>query len=521
MQNIDTIMQELGLDPSDKVARKTIERLIAARPHAQIDEQFLSLLRQDLQTHAAAMPAPKQTNMFTGFMNKILASALVIMVVVVAGGIWYIQGTNRPLFETPQSTADQILSGKYAVTSLENESFGELDKVAISPSGRGGSAAQGGDMAMTGSGNNAATSESAKLIAPGEPDRTSLPYPGGEVYTFKYEGDALTNLPQTQDVLKRQKPQQPSGLVSRIVSFLSFGLVDLSKFQDVRMQTISFTEDREMGYGLNVDLNMGMVNIYQNYERWPQPQYICERDYCGPQPRIKPEDIPADDEVIRIAAQFIADYGISKEGYGVPQVNNQWRVHYDLAADKSSYYIPEQVNVVYPLQLEGKQVYDEGGYLNGLNISVDIRNKRVVNVYELTTKQFEKSQYVGETNSKRLVDVAERGGFRNYIYDYAGARKVQLRLDTPTVEMVKIWYSTDNYRTQNELYVPALVFPIKNAKQTNYWRQNVIVPLVKDILDSDKEQPINILPVEDTVAPKPADTPAVEPAAPVSNLRAE
>ena len=518
-EQITYIMQELGFDPNNAEARKVVERLASAKPNVPIDDRFIALLREDIQSQAAqfASSNTNSTNNFLSiFMNKILASALVVLLVVVAGGVWYIQRTDKPLFNSQQFGGDggeQILSGKYGVTAAEEESFGDLAKVAIVANGRGGNNANSSmaqlelnNPSLSGAQKEAIingtnpVSDADKLIAPGEP------YPAPQNYVFKYDGGDLPQLAQEQGVLKRTKPAQPSSLVSRIVGMLSFGLIDLTKFQDVKLQSFAFVEDREFGYGIGVDLQNGFVNLYQNWERWPQPygDVACMgMEICPQPPRISIDDLPSDEEAIQIADQFLADYSVSREGYGAPQVQDYaWRTFYERSTDKANYYIPEQVQVVYPLMLEGKAVFDEGGNISGMNVTVDARTKRATSLYDLTTKQFTISQYKGETDSKRILDVAERGGFRNYLYTDPNVKtKTTLELDTPTIEMVKIWYSADNYKSSDELFVPAYVFPIKNWEAAGYYRKNVFVPLVADILESDRDygQPIPLdspMPVE-------------------------
>ncbi len=498
-EQINQIMQELGLSPTDASARAIIEQLANAKPDvATIDANFISELRKDLQNRSANMSSSqsqnqetKSINIFSMFINKTLVSALVVAVIVIgAGGIWYANNSDRPLFQSSTfggGTESQLLSGKYDVKAVASESFGDLDKVAVvstqdaaklnSASGTGGMAA-GTSGAMPNM-STTATAEDAKLIAPGEP------YPGQTYYTFKYEGNEnLPGLNATQSVLKRTKPVQPESLVSRVVNLLSFGLIDLSTLQNVQLQNLSFIEDREFGYGVYVDVQQGMVNMYQNYERWPQPA-------SSPQP-MKVEDLPKEADVMAAAETFIQQYKISKEGYGTPRVVEPWRIAYEAASatDRMSFYIPEQIQIVYPLMLENKEVYDESGNVYGLSIVVDARTMRVASAYELMSKQFERSEYKGEADSSRILDIAENGGFRNYSYpEQQVGRKIELKLGTPTVQMVKIYYSSDNYKTSNDLYMPALIFPITNWKENNYWRQSVIVPLVKSILDSDNQQP--------------------------------
>ncbi len=508
-EQIDQIMNELGFDLADIKARSIVEQIANSKPEVAIDRDFISELRADIQARtssvvATSVTADSSTNIFSLFMNRTLTAALVVLVVVAAGGAWYVtQNKNQSLFHSPLAGGgDQLLSGKYDVKSVPQESFGDLDKVAIVNStdaaklnaapnptsatgpgqgvgGLGGSAGISRDMAQP----------TEKMIAPGEP------YPGMVTYTFNYTGSKdLPGVSATQGVLKRSKPEQPASLVSRILNLISFGLIDLNSMQNVKLQNFGFIEDREYGYGAYVDLQQGTVGMYQNYEKWPQMN-LCTDGSCPTRQPLKPEELPTDNEAIEIAEQFLRDYSVSKEGYGDPRVVDMWRNTYERlsSAEQASYYVPEQVQVVYPLVLDGKEVYDEGGNVYGLNVMVDARTRRVTNLGELITKQFERSEYKGETDINRLLSVATNGGFRNYNYENSDAKKVELQLGSPTVRMVKIYYSSDNYRTNSDLYMPALVFPITNWRENNYWRQTVIVPLVKSILDTDQQKPIPIL----------------------------
>lgn len=485
-EQINQIMQELGLSPTDASARKVIEQLANSKPNApDIDAQFISELREDLQRRSSSKNITENSqsiNLLSFFMNKTLVSALVVTLVVIgAGGVWYAKNSDQPLFQSSGlDGGSQLLSGKYDVKTVAQESFGDLDKIAVVTEKQALATNNAGGYGA--GGNSVSTStmptEDQKLIAPGEP------YPGQVYYTFSYQGaKTLPGLQESQPVLKRIKPQQPASLVSRVVNLLSFGLIDLSMLKNVQMQNLSFIEDREYGYGVFVDVQQGMVNMYQNYERWPQVDYSSAP--------LKIEELPSDEQVISSADAFLKEYSISKDGYGTPRVVQQWRLAYEAASasDRVNYYIPEQVQVIYPLILDGKEVYDESGNVYGLNVIVDARTKRVTNLYELNSKQYERSEYKGEIDSTRIFDIVKNGGFRNYNYPDQVGKRVDLKIGTPTVQMVKIYYSVDNYRTSSDLYVPALVFPIENWKEANYWRQTVMVPLVKSLLDTEIQNP--------------------------------
>ncbi|HMQ02282.1 MAG TPA: hypothetical protein PKD79_04450, partial [Candidatus Doudnabacteria bacterium] len=370
------------------------------------------------------------------------------------------------------------------------------------------------------------TERSAPGSEPGSggSDASILPYPEG--YRFVYEGAEISELAEVHNVLKRQKPVQTESVVSRIIRIFSFGLIDLTRFNNTRIQNFAFIEDKEYGLGVNVDLNYGNVNIYQNWEKWPQLGYGCEGlldeqvfmelerrgqaengsyEYCGVLPRISEGDIPSDDEAIAIARQFVSDYGVSMEGYGEPRVYEYypWRIAYEQATNKTSFYFPENVQVLFPLVLEGQSVYDEGGHPTGMTVNIDVRTRLVNGMYGLETKQFQRSEYKGETDANRLLQIAERGGYRNGFWD-GGSNIATLRLDTPTIEMVRIWYSVDPMNQGEELLVPSLVFPIKNATENNYWRKTIIVPLVRDLLDNENQGwgPIMPMPAPD---PRPVE----------------
>ncbi len=511
-QQLNSNEHDRELDDIDQETLVKLSKLKAIANQVQPDRQFANLFRAELSNHVqergavmeVAQPAStfnqsyKKPLTFFGLMNKIIIPLVAVAIVASGTGYWYASQNGPALL----GADNQLLSGKYAVTEVDENSFGELNKVNIidaTQAGANGNATGIGGNALAQSERAASaptTSSSSPALSPVATDKMIAPapepYPCGPdcpiSYKFKYQGKDLTGLSDEEPVLKRSKPEQPQSLVTRLLRMFSFGLIDLSKFQNTRMQAVSFMEDREYGLAANIDLNVGTINMYQNWEKWPQYPYGCYGYSCGNTPRLEPKDIPSDDELIDIAKQFMNDYQISSEGYGEPFVYDysNWRVLYDQTKNKSNAYLPEQLNVIYPLVLEGQTVYDESGNKSGLNINIDVRSRKVSGLYGLDTKQYQKSAYKGETSSKRILEIAERGGYRNYNYQYPG-KVVTLELGTPTIEMVRMWYTQDMNKQGEELYMPAYIFPIINAEQNNYWRKNVIVPLVRDILDNENQ----------------------------------
>jgi hypothetical protein len=162
-------------------------------------------------------------------------------------------------------------------------------------------------------------------------------------------------------------------------------------------------------------------------------------------------------------------------------------------------YIPDYVSLIYPLVLDGKSVYEQGGTLAGLHVGINLRQKKVSDMYELVLGGYEASEYELETDFDKILKIALEGGFgpwgRRYI-DPAmiappngGIRAEELNVGTPEFAVVKNYSYKDN--TNQLLYVPALIFPIEYPSGTPVYSymQNIVVPLVKEILDAPTTEP--------------------------------
>ncbi|MGE5297953.1 MAG: hypothetical protein ACM3KM_02220, partial [Acidobacteriaceae bacterium] len=269
------------------------------------------------------------------------------------------------------------------------------------------------------------------------------------------------------------------------VSQLSFNLVNLGSFGNLRLQSMNLAEPGDDGYNIYVNADESSVSING---AWPKLMYDCSANIAcpGSQP-VKIENIPSDEEVISIANSFLSDHGISKDLYGEPVVQNDWRIMYD--RNPAGAYVPETITVVYPLQIQDQTLYDEGGNKSGLNVSINVRNKKVISVYDLAVPNFQSSQYDAETDSAKLLKIAEKGGMYGYVQPNA-KKFVDIELGTPKIELVRMWNYKNNQ--SEELLIPSLIFPITKLPDSDpyFYRNSVTVPLIKEILDKDNGNPI-------------------------------
>ena len=149
--------------------------------------------------------------------------------------------------------------------------------------------------------------------------------------------------------------------------------------------------------------------------------------------------------------------------------------------------------MLYPLKINNQIVYNEGGNKEGLNLAIHIKYKKVYSLHNLTSQNYQSSMYKTETDINKILDIARRGG-RN-VYTYQNNQKViEVKIGTPTLSYVKIWQYNNNQN--DELLVPAFIFPILEKPAVNYfYKDNIIVPLISDMLDSDNNPRVMPMPL--------------------------
>ncbi len=498
-EKIQNIIQELlAYDPGfaghENELKKIVRQLLESKPNTKFDQQFAENLRRQLLLKAEDLKHAKKS---TGWKNLLVPAMAAAMLIV--GGVY----VNNKFQNTGSQT--QLLSGKVEIDAVGKNAFGQL---AMGPAafGRGG-----GTESFAGTENKTTAADStasAPAIAPTPntdigitataPVRNQSGGGGADMkimppnisYRYIYKGEPIKLTDSEVNVYRREKGLSSSA-AGQFIKQLKFGLLDLSKFNNVDVDSINLMEKREYGYNVMVNFREGIISVSENWELWPTPDKQCQTPECYESLRLKPADFPADEEIISLANKFLKDYGISTQNYGQPQVTNYWRRELAMATDPSQVYIPDVVTVVYPLILNGQPVFDEGGSPSGLVVNVNIRVKKASGIQELAVQKYQSSAYAAETDVSRILKLAENGGFRPIYYasaEDAGAKTEDVELGTPTKSLVRIWQYKNG--SSAEVYVPALVFPVisapKNTSAGSYfYKTNIVVPLAKEILDGD------------------------------------
>jgi len=487
---IDEIVSDLlDLDPSFSEAqvRPLVAKFLAGRPEIEPTEEFRRNLYQSLLKEIQNQQENNQSinpmSMFTKLKFTFAAIAAVFVLLVV----------TQVLPEKDTVT----LSGRQEINKLAANAFGSLNSVTLTGSRTqsGGGNGMGGDTNAVVAPVPAQTTEESKIaLGVGGGGATSEMIWNPTYYEYVYKGEEFTVDSPTMSVYQRQKGFGVQELGSFLDRF-NVGLFNIGKFANATMDYITASQNTDFGYSLYVDVKNGYVGINENWEKWQTPDRLCQDEACMNQYRLKPEQVPADEAVIAIADSFLDEYGISRANYGTPTIqDNNWRIMYAEATDKSTVWVPDSIQVIYPSKIGDNEIYEQYGNKYGMYVSVNIRQNKVSSVGELTTQRFDGSDYATEQDTARLLKIAQMGGQNNYIPFVKEDNSVTkvLTLGTPSVSFVRMWQYENNQ--SRELFVPSLVFPIQDPPAELYMR-NVTVPLIKDILDAQNRDIVQPMPV--------------------------
>lgn len=494
--DLQSILGELyTIDPSlrDHEAEliPVIRAMMRTRPDVTPDPAFVEHLRMTLRektTSARHSQLSIINSQFLSFLTmnhlRYTVTGVVLGALVVAPLTYSLTQSGRlPTTSTESDSTQKLFS--YSVENTGSKAFGNLSNANSGGGTPPASPVVNTSMMATrpqsGGGGPEGIMADSKMIV--NPEMTE--------YHLIFDGQ-LPDLASSVDVFKRLKGAS-SADISKILASFNTGLINLSSFAGAKTDMISFYQDTKYGYMGTVSFRDGSISLNQNWEQWPHPENACQDDACFQRYRVKEADIPADDVLLEIANDFIAAHDIDVSQYGTPEVDRQYRIQYEAAADKSMFWFPDSVRVIYPLMIDGKPVYDEGGTKAGISIGVNVREKKVSDVWGITDQKYQKSSYPAVSDAETIKSYLANYGKidRQWLPQGSTVKTADVTLGTPDISLVRM-YSYEN-NASNELMVPALVFPVVRVSDgSTFYQTTITVPLAADLL---KERGIGGSPV--------------------------
>lgn len=335
----------------------------------------------------------------------------------------------------------------------------------------------------------------------GEGERMAI-YPPtmfSENYQFVYVGDDFELPKEKVELLKRKKGISMENDIFWKNIFQGIGQsinLNLKDFEKLKVSNFNFYQDEDYGLNFSLDFDNSSVYISAQWDRWQNLSQNCGEDQsCYEKNRLTKKDWLTDDEFLKIADEFFKKIAFEMHNYetGVIEKQNYF--------SSSEEFVPEIVSIFYQQKIENKKVFDVSGNKEGLRVEIDVRQKKVRGVYPLINFDFFSSSYSAEDNRDRIIEIAENGGWKkkneqillktevaeskdsNYEppeYPFEEKeKKKELKLDTPVLGWVKTWKNSPDNRTNDEIYIPAFIFPILEVEDS-FWPKNIIVPAVKE-----------------------------------------
>jgi hypothetical protein len=452
----DIYSVDKSLKSKEEYLIQIIQELLLSKPADAIDENFVAILKAKVLEKSQSL---KETKQMFKFSFAKLSYAVAGMAVILLAVMVFV---NNP---------EQQMQGLVVAKTGDN-AFGDIAFGGdISEEGdQRESTFSGNALGMGGSDNDEETKSSPSATGNGA-SVDSMIAPEMINYNYVYDGEDFQV--ENGKVTVYKKLQGSSDSLSSVLNGLRLNDVDLSKFSNLKVASMQLSEDKDHGYAIYVYPKENTIYISQNWQKWPE--YYRDEQTSVSQ--------LSNEKALEIANNFLEDYNINTSAYGPGEV---------LEYPSGEGYSRDSATVVYPLQVEGKDVYNQSGFKHGLNVIVDFRTGRVSNVSNINPGNFQSSDYDSSLTKEQAISYAEKGGLqRNYLYEEA-TKTVDIKLGTPIYSLVQTWKYDEN--NSSELLVPSLIFPVKNIQDYRYYYGSyVIVPLVGDLMNQGLDAPVGIM----------------------------
>lgn len=458
MPLLDDLLREFpDLTPKKDELTRILSAMERSGPPPALDKAFVDQLRRQLLT----MPEPVSPlhSFFSSMQQKTFAlagAAIAIALLLPAGyALWKINNGGSTL----------VSKNAAKITMLESGAFGNLSEATSlgSAEGKGGSSMMG-----SAESSSALVAEDKRMAEDGmfiEP----FPYEP-TIYTYTFDGDLASYLEDvTATVYERQGFSGFDGTVLDAISS-SFSPLNLRSFLDGTLTSFVLKADNHF---LSVDTTGNMWSIYKD---WASYGMI---DSWTP---LAASDIPTDEAIISSARDFANMWGIQLDGYGDPLIAEP-EVSLARSGD-ASVYIPESATVVFPMLIDGQQVYPSWSAApTGLRVSVNLRDLSVTNAYDALNQSYNASSYA-LTQDTALVKKLIAGGGSAPITSVEGIAYDEVTVALNAPERVLMEYSLYENGQSRTLFIPALRFTMQDPAQIPWTSGVITIPLVKDIAEA-------------------------------------
>ncbi len=507
-EKLNEILKEIylidsSLKKEEEKIKSLIENMISTQPEVKINDEFVANLKERIFTEINNMESKKEPKIL--FWQKLTYVSAGVVVVILLSLLVFPNFIDRD-FKTERDKR---------IALLDERAFGDLN-VELSESDTGDSiesmVGQRTDDTVMGLG---ASSDSMPSQVE---DISIMPYPVEQKnYRYVYEGNLLEEIDLSKIsnlVYKREIENNSARQVADRLSTTPNLPINLNNFSHKEVRHISINEEKDYGYSISLNLANNTLSIYSNWQKWPQPYKDCYDRECIENLKLGASDMLSENQLISIANNFVNDYEIDLGDYGLAQVSDETITRITNPKNNTEHNYPQEVFVVYPLIINNKETVDSYGKKEGIKVAINIRERKVSSVYNINYSRLVSSSYDLINNLENIEPLLYRGGLSPDIYRKNDLEEIEIKLNNPKIALVRTWIpSTDVSRGSAEIFIPSLVFPIKETPNQYFYRQQVVIPLTKEVFEASLERLENQRLGDYDILPMPRiepDTPRVD-----------